>query len=250
MASRPSPLLSPPRTKRLRPPRRARIRARAPPRDVGVLELRRVVLHHLDARRVHHQLLIADECGRPHRDLDRVAARRRLRALRGDGDGRGVLGLSRPRAGCTGGRAGWPKEQPGLGLVRGLVQLPRRGRCHRGDRLRRRVTWVAFLNLTFGASTVTPKTTFVAFLIIIVLHGLLNTFGVNLVKVLSQRQRLVAPRRRRRDRGHLAHRARPPPEPVVDVHQLREQHRLDVRWGKHLCLLPRPADGPVHVHRL
>src|SRR3954452_20733925 len=46
------------------------------------------------------------------------------------------------------------------------------------------VTWMALLNLTFGVS-VSLKTTFVAFLVIIALHGLLNTFGVNLVKVLS-----------------------------------------------------------------
>src|SRR4051795_1271885 len=46
------------------------------------------------------------------------------------------------------------------------------------------VTWMALLNLMFGAE-VTQTTTFVAFLIIILLHGLLNTFGVNLVKLLS-----------------------------------------------------------------
>jgi amino acid permease (GABA permease) len=45
-------------------------------------------------------------------------------------------------------------------------------------------TTMAFLSLVFGA-TVTPSWTFVTFLVIIVLHGLLNTFGVNLVKVLS-----------------------------------------------------------------
>jgi amino acid permease (GABA permease) len=46
------------------------------------------------------------------------------------------------------------------------------------------VTWMAFLNLTFGVS-VTTKTTFVAYVIILLLHGMLNTFGVNLVKLLS-----------------------------------------------------------------
>ena len=45
-------------------------------------------------------------------------------------------------------------------------------------------TWMALLNLLFGVS-VTPTTTFIAFLVIIGLHGLLNTFGVQLVKVLS-----------------------------------------------------------------
>lgn len=45
-------------------------------------------------------------------------------------------------------------------------------------------TWMAFLNLTLDVS-VTPTSTFIAFLVIIALHGLLNTFGVNLVKMLS-----------------------------------------------------------------
>jgi amino acid transporter len=45
-------------------------------------------------------------------------------------------------------------------------------------------TTMAFLSLTTGA-TVTPRTTFLAFLVIIAAHGLLNTFGVNLVRLLS-----------------------------------------------------------------
>jgi amino acid permease (GABA permease) len=46
------------------------------------------------------------------------------------------------------------------------------------------ITWMALLNLVFG-TTVSTTSTFIAFLVIILLHGLLNTFGVNLVKVLS-----------------------------------------------------------------
>lgn len=46
------------------------------------------------------------------------------------------------------------------------------------------VTWMALLSLVLDLQ-VTAGTTFVAFLVIIVLHGLLNTFGVNLVKLLS-----------------------------------------------------------------
>ena len=46
------------------------------------------------------------------------------------------------------------------------------------------ITWMALLNLVFGV-TVSPVSTFVAFLVIIALHGLLNTFGVNLVRLLS-----------------------------------------------------------------
>ncbi len=46
------------------------------------------------------------------------------------------------------------------------------------------LTTSAFLSLVFGLE-VTKLSTFVVFLVIITLHGLLNTFGVNLVKVLS-----------------------------------------------------------------
>ncbi|HLN75746.1 MAG TPA: amino acid permease [Nocardioidaceae bacterium] len=46
------------------------------------------------------------------------------------------------------------------------------------------ITWMALLNLVFGIN-VSQASTFIAFLIIIALHGLLNTFGVSLVKVLS-----------------------------------------------------------------
>lgn len=46
------------------------------------------------------------------------------------------------------------------------------------------ITTAAFLSLTFGM-TVTAVNTLVIFLVIIALHGLLNTFGVNLVRVLS-----------------------------------------------------------------
>jgi amino acid permease (GABA permease) len=45
-------------------------------------------------------------------------------------------------------------------------------------------TTMAFLSLTLGVE-VTKYSVFAAFVVIIVLHGLLNTFGVNLVKVLS-----------------------------------------------------------------
>src|SRR4051812_45052399 len=46
------------------------------------------------------------------------------------------------------------------------------------------VTWMALLNLVFGIE-VTPTVTFLAFLVIIGLHGALNTYDVNLVKLLS-----------------------------------------------------------------
>jgi amino acid permease (GABA permease) len=46
------------------------------------------------------------------------------------------------------------------------------------------ITTAAFLSLTLDM-TVTPGKTFLIFLVIIVVHGLLNTFGVNLVRLLS-----------------------------------------------------------------
>ena len=46
------------------------------------------------------------------------------------------------------------------------------------------MTTSAFLSLTTGMTVTAPRT-FGVFLVIIVAHGLLNTFGVNLVKVLS-----------------------------------------------------------------
>ncbi len=46
------------------------------------------------------------------------------------------------------------------------------------------ITWMALLNLVFGLE-VTTTSTFVAYAVILLLHGLLNTFGVNLVKLLS-----------------------------------------------------------------
>ncbi len=46
------------------------------------------------------------------------------------------------------------------------------------------ITTAAFLSLTFDLE-VTKQNTLLIFIVIIVLHGLLNTFGVNLVRVLS-----------------------------------------------------------------
>ena len=45
-------------------------------------------------------------------------------------------------------------------------------------------TWMAFMNLVWGVEA-TPARTFALFVGIIVVHGLLNTFGVNLVSLLS-----------------------------------------------------------------
>ena len=46
------------------------------------------------------------------------------------------------------------------------------------------LTWTAFANLAWDFE-VTPVRTFLVFAVILISHGLLNTFGVNLVKVLS-----------------------------------------------------------------
>jgi amino acid permease (GABA permease) len=45
-------------------------------------------------------------------------------------------------------------------------------------------TMMAFASLTFGV-TPTPMKTFILFIVLIVIHGLLNTFGVSLVSLLS-----------------------------------------------------------------
>jgi hypothetical protein len=50
------------------------------------------------------------------------------------------------------------------------------------------ITTTAFLSLTTGLN-VTKWNTFVVFLVIIALHGLLNTSGVNLVKLRRARSR-------------------------------------------------------------
>lgn len=46
------------------------------------------------------------------------------------------------------------------------------------------LTWTAFANLAWGFE-VTPVRTFMVFAVILLAHGLLNTFGVDLVKLLS-----------------------------------------------------------------
>ncbi|TWE12197.1 amino acid permease [Rudaeicoccus suwonensis] len=46
------------------------------------------------------------------------------------------------------------------------------------------ITWMAFASELWGVD-VTPKKTFFLFLVFILIHGLLNTFGVNVVKILS-----------------------------------------------------------------
>lgn len=46
------------------------------------------------------------------------------------------------------------------------------------------LTWTAFANLAWGFE-VSPARTFMVFAVILLAHGLLNTFGVNLVKLLS-----------------------------------------------------------------
>src|SRR6478736_440500 len=46
------------------------------------------------------------------------------------------------------------------------------------------VTWMALLNLVWGVQ-VSPATIFLAYAVILLLHGLLNTFGVSLVRLLS-----------------------------------------------------------------
>ena len=102
------------------------------------------------------------------------------------------------------------------------------------------------LNLIWGVRS-RRRRSFVAFVVIIVLHGLLNTFGVNLVKLLSDVSawwHLVGV-------AVIVARARvrpgPAPVPGVDVHRVPQRDRLD-QLG--LRRPHRSADGPVHLHRV
>ncbi len=100
-------------------------------------------------------------------------------------DGGGLLGLpDRGRPVLLGGPAR-QAQQAGVGLVRRVVQLPRRGRGDGGHRLRRGDHLDGAAQPDLRRRRHASRSTFVAFLVIIALHGLLNTFGVNLVKVLS-----------------------------------------------------------------
>ena len=76
------------------------------------------------------------------------------------------------------------RNKAGLGVVRRLVQLPRRGRRHRGHRLRcgDHHRGLPRPDLRHDGRQVPD---FLIFLVIIVVHGLLNTFGVSLVRLLS-----------------------------------------------------------------
>src|SRR5256885_13528688 len=67
----------------------------------------------------------------PHAPLPLSARRARV--------GGGLRGVPPRRCPVLVGRSPGPAQQPRVGLVRRLVQLPRRGRRHRRDRLRREI---------------------------------------------------------------------------------------------------------------
>ena len=192
---------------------------------------------------------LAMDAGGPSRS-PRLAARRRLRPLRRPGDGRDLLGLPDRRRPLLLGRQAGPPQQAGLGLVRRLVQLPRRGRRHRGHRLRRggHVDGAAQPRLRRrGVARRRPSSPSSSSSS---LHGLLNTFGVNLVKLLSDVSAW----------WHLAGVAI-----IVAVLWLVPDQHQTLAWtftefgnatgfgavsASCLRLPRRPAHGAVHLHRL
>ena len=105
----------------------------------------------------------------------------------------------------------------------------------------------ALLDLEWNFSTAQHWHTIVLFAAILVLHGVLNQFGVAAGRAAEQRERVVAHPRRAGHRRGAGVRAVPPPERVVRVHPLRERQRLGLEG---LRADARPAAGPVHVHRL
>ena len=92
---------------------------------------------------------------------------------------------TRPLEGSTTGQASWPDATSAVwawyvGWFNFLGEVAVTAAIDYGAA----ITWMALLNLVFGLE-VSLASTFVAFIVIIVLHGLLNTFGVNLVRMLS-----------------------------------------------------------------
>ena len=107
-------------------------------------------------------------------------------------------------------------------------------------------TWMAFANLVWGVE-VTPQTVFLVFVVIILSHAALNTFGVNLVSLLSSISawwHVV---------GVLI---------IVGALWILPTKHQSVAWtltGFHnetgwsflpYVFLDGPADGPVHLHRV
>ena len=112
------------------------LRPGAAPRHVNVQQLRDQLLDHLDPGRWHDELLARHGHQRPAGDHDGMDHRRVLRAPRGHGHGRDLLGLSHcGRPVLLVGEAG--TEEPGpLVVVHRLLQPHRPDRRHRQRRLR------------------------------------------------------------------------------------------------------------------
>ena len=111
------------------------------------------------------------------------------------------------------------------------------------------ITTSAFLSLTFDME-VTHARTFLIFLVIIVAHGLLNTFGVSLVRLLSDVSAW----------WHLVGVAvivvvlaivPDQHKPISEVFfEVRNETGFTFAGAARLRGAHRPADGAVHVHRL
>jgi len=102
-----------------------------------------------------------------------------------------------------------------------------------------------YANTMFGNPILEYKNVFIIYILVLIAHGLLNTFGVRLVKILADISVwwhvigtliiIVILFVVRRDR--------------VDL-RLRESHRVVVHGIWHLRVHHRTADRPVHDHRL
>ena len=230
-------------------PGRARLHPGAAPRNVGVLQLRDLLLDHLDPGRLHH--LLQDRAGlrRPVGAHPRLADRRASWCSRSRWPWPRSARATRPPAASTSGPGGWPRRNKRqwawfvgwfnfMGEVAvtaaidfgcaidldGLRQpdgLGRRG--HPGEDLR---------SPSWSSSS---------------LHALLNTFGVKLVGPAVQHLRLVARRRRADHRRGAVDPAREAPVGVLDADRIPQRDRLDLPAVR---VPDGPADGAVHLHRL
>ncbi len=136
--------------------------------------------------------------------------RRRHGHARRAGHGRGRLGLpDRRRPLLVGLRAG-QAQQAGVGLVRRLVQLPRRGRGDRRHRLRRGHHHDGVPQPHLGLPVQQVEHVPGQFLVIIVAARAAEHVRRQPGEDAVRRQRLVAPGRRGVHRGRAGRRARPP----------------------------------------
>ena len=236
-------------------PRRTRVQAGAQPVVVRVLELRDLVLDHLDPGRVLHHV---------RRRAGTTAARPRSR-----GAGRSSRASSwssgcacpnwcrrsRPRAASTGGLE--TRRAQGR-LLHRLAQPDRAARDRRVGRLRLRDVLRPTLDTysTSWANGYSLKRVFLIFLVVLVLAALVNIFSSHLLAVLNNISVWWHVARRRGRRAHPDLRARATTRACRRVFT-DTVNNTGFFGGKtsgagfFFCVLPLSADpDPVHDHRL